>query len=75
MSKRKKYRVMATIRHSGDGKTYEPGAEVSLDHLDDAAIEKLLLRGAVVPVSGVEKKVAKRSPTARIVEEEDGSNK
>ena len=45
------YKVLSLILHTGDGKYYSPGAVVSLDHLGDADIAKLVSRGIVEPVS------------------------
>jgi len=45
------YKVLSLIWHTGEERYCSPGAVVSLDHLDDAGIAKLVSRGIVEPVS------------------------
>ena len=71
----KKYTVLSRIWHTGENRYYEPGAEVSLDHLNADEIERLLLKGIVAPVPVVRKKAESKPPKIeKVTEVEDGTD-
>ena len=41
------YIAELAITHSVDGKTYQPGEEIDLSHLDEPVIKKLLAAGVI----------------------------
>ena len=44
------YRVLARIWHSGDERYYDTGANVTMTHLADFQIKRLIAQGVIEPV-------------------------
>ena len=51
-----KYKVLARIWHTGDECYYEASEKVSMSHLADFQIERLIAQGVIEPVSSKSKK-------------------
>lgn len=61
MAEEKKYIAVQRIEHSVNGKSYEPGSIVPLDHLDEANVQILLDMNAVKVGTPAEITKAKRA--------------
>ena len=62
MSK-KQYKVLYRIWHTKDLRNYDPGAVVSLDHLDDEKIQRLVDTNTVEEVKQRRKSEVKQDGT------------
>lgn len=51
-----KYRVLARIWHTGDGCYYETDANVTMTHLADFQIKRLIAQGVIEPVEKPKRK-------------------